>query len=68
MTIEFFDERYAHLPDTEDASYVIVVLPGVATIGDIRAACAGHPKTSSIYPKIDGSGFYISDVQSKFLD
>ena len=66
MTIEFFNEHYAHLRDTEDASNIIGVLPGVARIGDIRAACAGHPKTSSIYPKIDGSGFYISDVQSKF--
>jgi hypothetical protein len=66
MTIEFFNEHYAHLPD--DASNVIGVLPGVAMIGDIRAACAGHPKASSIYPKIGGSGFYISDVQSKFLD
>jgi hypothetical protein len=66
MTIEFFSEHYAHLPDIEDASTVIGVLRGIATIGDIRAACAGHPKTSSIYPKIDGSGFYISDVQSKF--
>jgi hypothetical protein len=68
MTIEFFNEHYAHLPDTEDASNVIAVLPGIATIGDIRAACAGHPKASSIYPKIDGSGFYISDVQSKFFN
>jgi hypothetical protein len=66
MTIEFFIEHYAHLPDIEDASTVVGVLPGIAMIGDIRAACAGHPKTSSIYPKIDGSGFYISDVQSKF--
>jgi len=66
MTIEFFSEHYAHLPDIEDASTVIGVLPGIATIGDIRAACAGHHRTSSIYPKIDGSGFYISDVQSKF--
>ena len=68
MTIEFLNEHYAQLPDTEDASNVIGVLPGVATIGDIRAACAGHPKTSSIYPKIGGSGFYISDVQSKFTN
>ena len=67
MTIEFFNEHYAHLPDMQDASYVIGVLPSVATIGDIRAACAEHPKTSSNYPKIDGSGFYISDVQSKIL-
>ena len=66
MTIEFFNEHYAHLPDAEDASNVIGVLPGIATIGDIRAACVKHPKTSSIYPKIGGSGFYVSDVQSKF--
>jgi len=68
MTIEFFNEHYAHLADTEDASNVIGVLPGIATIGDIRKACAGHAKTSSIYPKIGGSGFYISDAQSKFSD
>ena len=41
MTIEFFNEHYAHFPDIEDASNVIGVLPGVATIGDVRAACAG---------------------------
>jgi hypothetical protein len=67
MTIEFFKAHYSHLPDIEDASSVIGVLPGIATVGDIRAACAGHPKTSHIYPKIDGSGFYVSDVQSKFV-
>lgn len=67
MTIEFFHEHYSHLPDTEDASTVIGVLPRIATLGYIRAACAGHPETSHIYPEIDGSGFYISDVQSKFL-
>lgn len=67
MTIEFFNEHYSHLPDTEDASTVIGVLPNIATVGDIRAACTGHPRTSRIYPKIDGSGFYISDVQSTFL-
>jgi len=66
MTIEFFSEHYAHLPDTVDGSHVIGILPGIATIGDIRKACAGHPETSSIYPKIDGSGFYISEVQAKF--
>ncbi|MGC1296871.1 MAG: hypothetical protein WA869_17715 [Alloacidobacterium sp.] len=32
MTIEFFNERYKHLLDTEDASNVIGVLPVVATI------------------------------------
>jgi hypothetical protein len=68
MTIEFFKQHYSHLPDIEDASTVIGVLPGIATVGDIRRACAGHPKTSHIYPKIDGSGFYISDVQAKFPD
>lgn len=66
MTIEFFNEHYSDLPDDVDASTVVGVLPDIATVGDIRAACAGHPKSSHIYPKIDGSGFYISDSQSKF--
>jgi hypothetical protein len=66
MTIEFFNEHYSDLRDDVDASTVVGVLPNIATVGDIRAACAGHPKGSHIYPKIDGSGFYVSDSQSKF--
>jgi hypothetical protein len=65
MHIHFFELHYAHLPDSDDAVKVfgtVGIKEGIATVGDIRKACEGHPKDASIYPKPDGSGFRISDL------
>jgi len=67
MLISFFERDYADLSDGDDASKVISVRSGVATIGDIRAACAGHSKEASIYAEGDASGFYVSDIKSSFF-
>lgn len=68
MHIHFFELHYAHLPDSEDAVKVfgtVGIKAGIATVGEIRTACEGHPKDASIYPKPDGSGFRISDLHGK---
>jgi hypothetical protein len=35
----------------------------VATVGDIRKACAGHPPDASIRLENNGSGFYVDDPE-----
>jgi hypothetical protein len=70
MRINFFERDYGSLADSEDAVKVFGPLsmhPGVATVGDIRKACVGHPKTASVYPENDGSGFYVADLHGKFF-
>ena len=70
MLISFFERDYGHLSDTDDAIQVLgtgSIHAGVATVGDIRRACIGHPKDASIYPKSDASGFYITESKGKFF-
>jgi hypothetical protein len=70
MRISFFERDYGHLADTDDAVKIFgprSIHAGVATVGDIRKACVDHPKTASIYPENDGSGFYIADLHGKFF-
>ena len=70
MRISFFERDYGHLADSEDIVKVfgtMTIHAGIATVGDIRKACLGHPKTASIYPENDGSGFYVADLHGKFF-
>ena len=70
MRIDFFESDYGHLPDSADATEVLgtaSIERGIATVGDIRKACEGHPKDASIYPENDASGFYITEVRGKFF-
>ncbi len=67
MTINYFERNYRHLRDSADATEVFGVTSiqkGVATVGDIRKACEGRPKGSSIYTEGNGSGFFITDIHS----
>jgi hypothetical protein len=68
MRIDYFERNYGHLSDSDDATKVLgtgSIHMGIATVGDIRKACQGHPKDASIYPKNDTSGFYITNVHGK---
>jgi len=70
MRVDFFERDYSHLLDSEDAIRVLgrmSIHPGIATVGDIRRAVAGHPKDASVYPENDGSGFYVSDFHGKIF-
>jgi hypothetical protein len=70
MRIGFFERDYGHIPDSEDATKVLgtqSIHAGVATVGDIRKACAGHTKNASIYPEGNASGFYITEHHGKFF-
>jgi hypothetical protein len=70
MRISFFERDYGHLADSDDAVKVFgtkSIRAGVATVGDIRKACVGQPKTASIYPENDASGFYIADLHGEFF-
>jgi hypothetical protein len=69
MRIDFFERDYRHLSDSDDAVNVLGlqgIAKGIATVGDIRRACEGHPKDASIKPENNASGFWISDVKVKF--
>ena len=66
MTINYFERNYSHLPDSADATEVFGVTSihkGVATVGDIRKACEGRPKGSSIFTESNGSGFFVTDTR-----
>jgi len=68
MTINYFERNYSHLPDSADATEVFGVTSihkGVATVGDIRKACEGRPKGSSIFTESNGSGFFVTGIHSK---
>jgi hypothetical protein len=67
MTKEFFERHYATLSDKADAVEVFgeSIVPGVATVGDIRRELEGHTKAASLYPESDGSGFYITEIKPK---
>jgi hypothetical protein len=67
MTKEFFERHYATLSDKADAVEVFgeSIVPGVATVGDIRRKLESHTKAASVYPESDGSGFCIIAVKPK---
>jgi len=70
MRVDFFERDYGHLSDSEDAVKVFgssSIKAGISTVGDIRNAVKGHPKDASIYPKNDGSGFYVTDFMARVL-
>jgi hypothetical protein len=67
MTIDDFERKYRHLPDSLDATEVFGVTTihnGVKTVGEIRKACEGRPKGHCIHTEGDGSGFYITEIRS----
>lgn len=70
MRIDFFEHDYSQLLDSDDATNILGtagIHRGIATVGDIRKACEGRPKDSSIYLNGDGWGFYVTDIHSKFF-
>jgi hypothetical protein len=70
MRIDYFERNCRHLWDSDDATKAlgtVNILKGVKTVGDIRKACEGHPKDSSIYPESDGSGFFITEGHGNFF-
>jgi hypothetical protein len=70
MRIDYFENNCGHLQDSDDATKAlgtVNIRKGVKTVGDIRTACEGHPKDSSIYSESDGSGFFFSGVVDGIL-
>jgi hypothetical protein len=65
MRCDLFERDYQHLADSEDAQTArgSNIHRGVATVGDIRKACAGHPPDASIRLENNGSGFYVDDPE-----
>ncbi len=71
MTVDFFERDYGHLLDSDDAQkpFGPSILPGVATIGDIRKEIREkrYPKDASIRVDSDGSSYYITAMKTKFF-
>ena len=68
MRTEYFERNFGHLSDSDDATLVFgtaSIKKGVATVGDIREACKGHPPDASIYLDNEPPYFYIADVHGK---
>jgi hypothetical protein len=67
MTKESFERHYATLSDKADAVEVFgeSIVPGVATVGDIRRKLERHTKAAIVYPESDGSGFCGTEVKPK---